>query len=417
MDSTVLIVDDSQTYVPELRSTLENQGYIVLTALRGEEALDMLRATRIDLVITEAILPGMNGYDMVRQIREQDAWLSLPIIMLTVRNAPEDYILGFEAGVNEYFVKPIDAPKLLGVAQGLVQSRGKTKLVRVGSHHDTAHAPVHGRTERGKIVTVFSLKGGVGTSTIAVNLAVAIKELVPSARVGLIDLCLEEGLDALMLDIVPTSTVLEWARENPGDTTPYLLNQYFIQHRSGISLLAAPPSPEDAEIVHPEVVRRTLEMARQTFDYLVLDTSSTFSETSLIALESADTVVLPLTPDMAALKTTVSTVRVLKAVRITEEKLRFVLNEIVPRAGLTQEQVEGSLSQKVYAIPHAGASFIEASNHGMPLTTLAPPPPAAKAVFTLARTMCEEEQPAEVAARGVVRTSGLRTVLSFLRRA
>jgi pilus assembly protein CpaE len=396
---------------------LENQGFIVLTALRGEEALDMLRATRVDLVITEAILSGMDGYELVRQIREQDAWLNLPVIMLTVRNAPEDYILGFEAGVNEYFVKPIDEPKLLGVAKGLIQSRGRTKLVRVGAHFDGGHGPVHGRTERGKIVTVFSLKGGVGTSTIAVNLAVAIKELVPSARVGLIDLCLEEGLDALMLDIVPTSTILEWARENAEETTPYLLNQYFIQHRSGISLLAAPPSPEDAEIVHPEVVRRTLEMARQTFDYLVLDTSSTFSETSLIALESADTVVLPLTPDMAALKTTVSTVRVLKAVRITEEKLRFVLNEIVPRAGLTQEQVEGSLSHKVYAIPHAGSSFIEASNHGMPLTTVAPPPPAAKAVFTLARTMCEEEQPMAEAARGVVKMSGLRTVLGFLRRA
>lgn len=392
MAHTILIVDDSPTAAPELRTLLEHEGYQVLTALRGEEALDMLRMSRVDLIITEALLPGMNGFELIRQIRTHDGWAQLPIIMLTVRSAAEDYAASFEAGANEYFVKPMEPPKLLAATRGLIARAEAGRLARLSGAQSAPHVPIHTRSERGEIITVFSLKGGVGTSTIAVNLAVAVKQLAPSARVGLIDLSLEEGIDALLLDIVPTSTILEWAREDLSEATPYLLNQYFIQHRSGISILAAPPSPEDAEIVRSDVVRLTLDLAQQAFDYLVLDTASSFNETSLIALESASSIVLPLTADMAALKTAVSTLRILKAVKINEDNLRFVLNEIVPRAGLTREQVEGSLRRETLTIPHAGAGFIESANQGMPLTTMDPQPPAAKAIFDIARTVCEPEE-------------------------
>jgi len=143
--------------------------------------------------------------------------------------------------------------------------------------------------------------------------------------------------------------------------------------------------------VKPDVVRRTLDLAPEAFDYLVLDTASTFSESSLIALEMADHIVLPLTPDIAALKTTVNTVRILKAVNIRDEKMQVVLNEIIPKAGLTKQQVDTSLGKQSIAVPHAGAAFIDAANHGMPLVTLEDPPAAARALIDLARTVCEPE--------------------------
>jgi len=387
VDQTILIVDDSRAYAAELRGTLEQQGYHVLNALRAEEAYDMLRTDRVDLIIAEAILGGADNFDFVRRIRQTPDWQDLPVIMLSVRAGPDDYMLGFESGVNEYFAKPIENAKLLAVIRGLIARAESARQGRALA----AASQMHMRAGKGEIVTVFSLKGGVGTSTIAVNLAVAFKKLMPSARIGLIDLSVEEGLDALMLDIVPTSTLLDWAREDVGSATPYLLNQYFVPHPSGISLLAAPPSPEDAEIVRPEVVRRTLELAREAFDYIVVDTASSFTETSLIALESAQSIVLPVSPDMASLKTTVASVRILKAVRISEDKFRFVLNEILPRAGLTREQVEGSVRHPVRVIPHAGPAFIEASNSGMPLTSIVPPPAPGRAIMDLAATMCEPE--------------------------
>jgi pilus assembly protein CpaE len=247
------------------------------------------------------------------------------------------------------------------------------------------------RAEHGQIITVFSLKGGVGTSTIAVNTAIAIKRAAPSARVGIIDLSLEDGHVALLLDIVPTSTIVDWAHEDLSGATPHMLNQYFVQHRTGIAALAAPPSPEQAEMVRPDSVRLTLELAIQAFDYVLIDTASTFSEITLCALDKAHTVLIPVTPDMAAVKSVVNTMRILKAVNVRLDKIKILQNEIVPRAGLTREQLEASLGKNLFVIPHAGASLIEASNQGKPIVTISPPTPTAKALSDLARTLCVPE--------------------------
>jgi pilus assembly protein CpaE len=409
---TVLIVDDSPTAAPELRALLESSDYHVLIALRGEEAMDVLRDTKVDLVITETLLPGMDGFELVHQIRQEAAWAQLPIIMLTVRSAPEDYAAGFEAGANEYFIKPMEPPKILAAARGLLTRFESGRLERPGGH--APHGGVVLRPDRGEIITVFSLKGGVGTTTIAVNLAVAIKQLAPSSRVGVIDLALEHSLAALLLDIIPTSTIVDWAKEDASEASPYLLNQYFVQHRTGVGLLSAPPSPEQAETIRPDVVRRTLELAPDAFDYLVLDTASTFSEISLIALEMATTILLPVTPDMASLRSAVNTMRILKAVDIRQDKIKVLLNEIIPRAGLTREQMESGLGKPVFVIPHAGPLFIEASNQGRPVVEAAPTVPASKALLELASTLCVSEASAADAAKAP--TGSLVGRLSRLRR-
>lgn len=391
MSHSILLVDDSPTAAPELRSLLEHEGYHVFVALRAEEALDTLKSSKIDVVVTEALLPTMDGFELVRQIREHPATAQIPIIMLTVRSAPEDYAVSFEAGVNEYFLKPMEPPKILAAIRGLVARYEVGKLERVGGHRVSSASGLPNRTERGSVITVFSPKGGVGTTTIAVNLAIAIKQAEPSARVGIIDLALEEGHDALLLDVVPTSTIVEWAREDLTAATPHMLNQYFVQHRSGVAVLAAPLSPEQAEIVRPNIVRLTLQLAPQAFDYVVVDTSSDFGESSLIALELAQTVLVPVTPDVAAMKSAVNTMRVLQAVNIKHDKVRFLQNEIVPRAGLTKDQLESGLGKALTAIPHAGPAFIEAANEGVPAVMADNPVLAARAIMDIARSLCMPE--------------------------
>jgi pilus assembly protein CpaE len=413
---TILIVDDSPTAGPELRAQLEREGYQVQTALRAEEALDALRNSKIDLVITEALLPTIDGFELVRRIRQLESGGQIPVIMLTVRSAPEDYAASFDAGANEYFLKPLEGPKLMAAVRGLLTRYEMGRLERIGAGR---LAPTMvGRPDHGQITTVFSLKGGVGCSTLAVNIAVAMKQAAPSARVGLVDLSLEDGDVALLLDIVPTSTIADWAQEDAEGATPHMLNQYFIQHRTGVAVLAAPSLPEQAELVRPPCIRKTLALAAQAFDYIVVDTASTFSETSLLALEMAHTVLLPVTPDMAAVKSVVNALRIFKAVKISQNKVRILQNEIVPRAGLTKEQLEASLGKVLYVIPHAGAALIEASNHGIPLVSVQPPIPVTKAITDLARTLCVpevEETPIEKHGVNQV-VSGLQERLLKLRR-
>jgi pilus assembly protein CpaE len=248
--------------------------------------------------------------------------------------------------------------------------------------------------DRGEIISVFSLKGGVGTTTIAVNLAVAVKKWTPSSHVSLIDLSLEEALDSLLLDVMPSSTVVDWVQEDTAEATPAALSQYFIQHSSGVSLLAGPVSPEQAEIIKPSAVRRTLELAPQAFDYIVVDTPATFTEMTLITLELSSRIVLPVTADMASLKCAVSTLRILKALGISQQRVAVVVNEIVPRAGLTKEQLESGLGLETKLIPHGGPAFIEAANHGVPLVDFNPRLPSAHALVELASTLCEPERQA-----------------------
>jgi pilus assembly protein CpaE len=389
---TVLIVDDSPSSVPELKAILEASDYHVLTALRAEEALEILRMSKVDCVVAEALLPGMDGFTFVRQIRSLPNLAHLAVIMLSVRSAPEDYAAGFDAGADDYFVKPLEPPKLLAAIGGNI-AKAEVRT-RSGMAHQVSSVPaVIGprKKERGDIISVFSLKGGVGTTTIAVNLAVGIKKWAPSARVGLIDLSLEEGLDSLLLDVMPTSTIVEWAQEDVSEASPNQLNQYFVQHSSGISLMAAPQSPEQAEIIKPSVVRRMLELAPQVFDYVVVDTQSTFSEISLIALEASAQIVLPVTPDMAALKSTVSTLRILKALTIQQTRIKVLLNEIIPRAGLTKEQLETGLGRPTVTIPHSGSAFVEAANQGTPLVVVDPRTPGARAILEVAKSLCEPE--------------------------
>jgi pilus assembly protein CpaE len=390
--STVLIVDDSPTAVPELKAVLENAEFTVITALRAEEALETLRATKVDAVICEALLPGMDGFTLIRQIRANPAWANLPIIMLSVRSAPEDYAAGFDAGANDYFVKPLEPPKIVAAVGGGIK-RGDAMARIASAAPTTAPMAYVGPKvkERGDLISVFSLKGGVGTTTIAVNVAVAIKRWAPSARVGIIDLSLEEALDSLLLDIMPTSTIVEWAQEDLSVATPNQLNQYFVQHSSGVSLMCAPQSPEQAEIVKPSVVRRTLELAPLVFDYVVIDTPAAFSEIALIALEASAHILLPVTPDMAALKSTVSTLRILKALTIQQSRVKVLLNEIIPRAGLTKEQLETGLGKQTFSIPHAGSSFVEAANQGTPIVLADPRSVGARALIELAKSLCEPE--------------------------
>lgn len=389
MPHTILIVDDSPTGVAELRGLLESEGFTVLTALRAEEALDLLDSAKVDIAVTEALLPGMDGFQFVERVRDNPRYTNLPVIMLTVRSSKEDYTRGFEAGANEYFVKPLEPIKLVAAVRGLI---ARSDLGRLERPPVLARSALPARPdEPGKVMTLFSLKGGVGTTTIAVNLAVAIKQAAPSARVGLIDLSLEQGHSALLLDVVPTSTIAEWAQEDLTEADAYLLNQYFVQHRTGVSLLAAPNAPEQAETVRPAVVRQILQLAPQVFDYVVVDTASAFNDITLAALDLANLIILPLTPDMASLKSATSVLRVLKAVKIPDERIHLILNEIVPRAGLTRQQMENSLGRPITVIPHAGADFIEAANQGMPIVTVSPPGAAARAIIDLARSFCEPE--------------------------
>jgi two-component system KDP operon response regulator KdpE len=109
-DQTILIVDDEPQIRRVMLTTLSSHGYTVVEAKSGEEALDLIRADRPDLIILDVNLPGISGLETCREIRASS---EVPIIMLTVRNSERDKVQALDAGADDYVVKPFGVEELM----------------------------------------------------------------------------------------------------------------------------------------------------------------------------------------------------------------------------------------------------------------------------------------------------------------
>jgi two-component system, OmpR family, KDP operon response regulator KdpE len=109
-DQTILIVDDEPQIRRVMLTTLSSHGYTVVEAKSGEEALDLIRADRPDLIILDVNLPGISGLETCREIRASS---EVPIIMLTVRNRERDKVQALDAGADDYVVKPFGVEELM----------------------------------------------------------------------------------------------------------------------------------------------------------------------------------------------------------------------------------------------------------------------------------------------------------------
>ena len=121
----ILIVDDQLQSIELFEAYLVPQGYEIITAANGEEALGKLSGNQIDLIMMDVMMPGMDGFEVTRRIRKDNAHRLLPIILVTVLRETEDRVKGIEAGCDDFITKPIDTrtfPELIKQILTEVQS-------------------------------------------------------------------------------------------------------------------------------------------------------------------------------------------------------------------------------------------------------------------------------------------------------
>ncbi len=116
--ATVLIVDDDRRLLDMLRRTLAYEGYHVVTATNGHQALEQARIQRPDVIVLDWLMPGLDGIQVARRIREADG---IPILMLTARDAIEDRVQGLDSGADDYLVKPFSSAELLARIRALLR--------------------------------------------------------------------------------------------------------------------------------------------------------------------------------------------------------------------------------------------------------------------------------------------------------
>jgi pSer/pThr/pTyr-binding forkhead associated (FHA) protein len=285
------------------------------------------------------------------------------------------------------YTEEIKVPRAL--ADGDVLKLGKTTLVyRVPAAVRPPEPEIVLDPSQGQIISVFTLKGGVGTSTLAVNLAIVLHRITQQ-RVLLIDLATERGADTVHLNVTPKLTLADLPTD-PSMIDEDVIHSLILSHSSGVDFLAAPPSPQTAELVTAAGITTLMPLARGKYKWVIIDTNPSFSELNLGVFDQSDLVLLLQSPDVSSLKVMQSSLDVFAALQTPPEKRVLVLNQTHPHPHITREDLEQSLGERIgVELPYAGDDVLDSIDRGVPLAVGRPEHPFVLAVESFASQLAE----------------------------
>lgn len=319
--ATILVIDDDLDFQQMLRLMLQRGGHKVITTGDGPDGLTKAKQLKPDMAIVDVMMPGMNGYQVVRKMREDPDTAGMSILVLTARAQPVDREAALAARADDYIPKPVAPNELLAKVNELL------------AHHQSAQGPAKQTT------SVLSLRGGVGVTSIAVNLALGWQARGRSTC--LVDLQAGPGQAALQLRLNARTTWIDWAIS--GDTSTNGLSKFLLPHTSGLSVLAAPIVPMN--LPAPNRVTTLLELLRERFERVIVDAPRIWDATCAAAVLAADNIWLIIAPEVGSLQSAVGVLRALKAARISDERINLIANQIMPNPGLVLPAIEKALGQ------------------------------------------------------------------------
>jgi pilus assembly protein CpaE len=361
----VLIVDD----IPETRDHLskllgfESDVEVVGAAAGGPEAIEMATALRPDVVLMDINMPGMDGITATEKLAAEVP--TTAVIMMSVQGEADYLRRSMLAGAREFLVKPFSSDEL-NASIRQVWSREKDKLSRYAPVVAGNEPAVRDAGETAAVTAVFSPKGGVGRTTISVNLAVAAAQA--GKKVALVDASFQFGDVGVLLNLNPRNkSIADLASEFQGGGEVESLDTFMITHSSGVRVLLAPPTPEQAELIGPSAVKKVLQALRADFDLVVVDCPSSFNESTLAVLDESDLILTLLTLEITSVKNMRLFLEVCEQLGYGPDKIRLVLNRADSTLGIRVADVEHSIGRKVdHTIVSDGRSVVYALNRGVP---------------------------------------------------
>ena len=349
-------------------------------------------AAAADIVVLDHVPPPRTVNDMCRELRGNEKLAEVPILAITSSDDVEERIKLLEAGADDVMIRPVDERELDARVEALDLRHRRSKELRPSTLVAATRRP--GR----RLIVVYSPKGGVGTTTVAVNLALAIGARMPDAS-AIADLAPMGGHVATHLDIRPKLTIADLIRDGQGEISPEILRTtYLTRHDRGVQVLAGSSTPSTTNRVSGEDASRTLEGLLAAVPNVVADLGSHLDERVITSMEAADDVVIVVTPDFPALKATHSFFEYLNenGSQITEPTI--VVNEIYALQTLTPGDIENALGRRVaIRIPYDPLLYLRAANQGTPVFAAAPTSQPARRYDQLAAILLGEDAPVAVA--------------------
>jgi pilus assembly protein CpaE len=364
MPISILIIDDSEIMLKMLSAAFRSDGYELFTAQSGKEALEIIKRIVPSLILLDVVLPDTDGYQVCKTIRNDPRTAHVPIMMLTGFSDLENRLQAFDSGADDFMQKPFQLEEL--------RARVKVHLRRASSAQ--THVASSVRPQR---IAVFSLRGGLGVSTLAVNLAAGLAQLWEAPTL-LIDLAFLNGQAALMLDVTLRNTWADLGLLKPEEIDSEALERVVLHHSSGVEVLAAPRRVEEAELITEKHVQRLIELAGNQYRYLLMDLPHDFSPTTLAALDQADVLLLLTAPDLASVRSATNALNVFKSLGYPDDKVQLVLNWNFSTSGLARKEIEKVLQKPVsVVIPNLPDSLVMAITLGKPVVLEKDKPEAA----------------------------------------
>ena len=407
----ILIVDDIADTRENLAKLIgfEPDMEVAGTAGGGQEAVNMAKQHRPHVILMDINMPDMDGITATEII--SNTVPESPIIMMSVQGEQDYLRRSMLAGAREFLVKPFSADELINSIRH-VHELEKVRRARYAPVAPAAPVggpavPVAGR-ETGKIITFFSPKGGVGRTTIATNLAVALHQLT-GKPVVLVDGSLPFGDIAVILNMSPKAKTIADLIGSFETADSDVVESILVQHSTGIKVMLAPPTPESTELITGAHIKHVLELLRERYAYIVVDTWPSFQEQVITMLDVADVILTLMTLEITSLKNVRVFMEVVEKLGYDEAKVQLVANRNDSSGGIKASDVEASLGRKIpHTIVSDGRTLVLAVNRGVPFVISHRDSQVAKDIFALAQKVAAAETAPATAGKQAPARGGLK---------
>jgi pilus assembly protein CpaE len=386
----VVIVDDVSETRENVRKLLqfESDVDVVGLARTGKEAIQISQELNPDVVLMDINMPDMDGISATETIRSHQP--AVQVVILSVQSDQNYMRRAMLAGARDFLTKPPMGDELISAIRraGVMAQTERSKTVNVQLPPATSNLGMLSgySIPKGKIVTVYSPKGGTGSTTIAVNLALTLNN--EDTRVALVDGNLQYGDVAVFVNEQGKNTIIDLA-PRAEELDPEIVEEVMLKHpASGLHILAAPSRPEYAEKVSSAQFSRVLEYLKQIYAYVVIDTPSLLTDVTLTAIDLSDLIVLVSTQDIPSIKNCRLFLDLSQTLGIGRERILFAMNRYDKRINITPERVAENLKQEVSSvIPLDEATVMKAVNRGVPFILENKNQPASRGILSLAESV------------------------------
>ncbi|MEM7116381.1 MAG: response regulator [Chloroflexota bacterium] len=364
----ILVIDDDAQLLRMVGLMLERGGHTTTLMTNPVEGLNAIKANKPDLLVLDVMMPNINGHDLTRQIRATKGLENLPILILTARSQEVDRVTALHSGANDYLSKPVATQELIERIDKLLQN----------------YEPQETAVRKGTVIACYGLRGGRGQTTLAVNLAAALRR-ASQKEVCLVDFAASGSQSLIHLRLQ--------ARKNWADVAPVvglnweLLNEQMSIHPSGLRLLPGPSVAQMPLDLAADATRRLLDLLREQMMFTVVDLPTVFNTPFKTTLAEADMALHVIAPDVVSAQTAVQLNQAIEEAKIQLKQRLYVLNQTMPDPQIPKTAVERAVGSRISLQVDYDPNQLKAITQGVPLTLTKASSPIPKFATRLAQAI------------------------------